>query len=117
MKMVELIKGMDYLGRGVKAVKGKPFSVTDDKAEELSASGFFKVLGETECADKEPADESQKEAELTAEDIEKMKKDKLIALATEKEINLDGCNNNEERAERIKGALGLANFAKLGFEE
>ena len=117
MKTVELIKGMDYRGHGVKAVKGKPFSVTDEKAEELSASGFFKVLGETECADEEPADEDPKEDELTAEDIEKMKKDELIALAAAKEINLDGCNNNEERAERIKGALGLANFAKLGFEE
>ena len=42
MKYVELARGRDYLGRGVKAYRGKPFSVADKKAEELVGSGFFR---------------------------------------------------------------------------
>lgn len=55
--------------------------------------------------------------ELTAEHIDKMKKDELIVLAAEKDIDIKDCNNNEERMEKIKEALGLVSYGSIGFEE
>ena len=55
--------------------------------------------------------------ELTAELVDKMKKDELIALAAEKDIDIKDCNNNEERMEKIKEALGLVSYGSIGFEE
>ena len=51
--------------------------------------------------------------ELSAEVIEKMRKDELITLAKEKEIDLTGCEKKEEIVERIKGVLGFVNMTDV----
>lgn len=146
MKRLELIKGLSFCMMNFHCKKGEPFCVDDEKAEELLSTGRFEMLGvvgespkteekgepgksqssapddsqNPQCDnpddDKEP-EKSDDGAELTAEDIEKMKKDELIALAAEKNIDIKDCNNNEERIDRIKEALGLVSFGALGFEE
>lgn len=146
MKKLKLTKGLSFSMRDFSCKKGEPFCVNDEKAEELLSTGRFEMLGvvgeslkteenggpdekqspvpddsqnpQSDNPDdgKEPG-KSDDGAELTAEAIEKMKKDELIALAAEKEIDVKDCNNNEERIERIKEALGLATFGSIEFEE
>lgn len=146
MKRLKLIKGLSFCMMNFHCKKGEPFCVDDEKAEELLSTGRFEMLGIIDKSTKTEGkgewdenhspipDDSQnpqndnpddgKEpgksddgTELTAEAIEKMKKDELIALAAEKDIDIKDCNNNEERIERIKEALGLATFGSLDFEE
>jgi ABC-type Zn2+ transport system substrate-binding protein/surface adhesin len=56
-------------------------------------------------------------SDLTAEKVAAMNKTELTALAAKEGIDISSCKNNEERIERIKGALGLVSFADLGLEE
>lgn len=146
MKRLKLVKGLSFCMMNFHCKKGEPFCVDDEKAEELLSTGRFEMLGvvgeslKTEGKgepdknhspvpgdsqnpqsdnpndDKEP-EKSDDGDELTAEAIEKMKKDELIALAAEKDIDIKDCNNNEERIEKIKEALGLVSLGSLGFEE
>lgn len=146
MKRLKLTKGLSFSMMDFSCKKGEPFSVDDEKAEKLLSTGRFEMLGVVDKSQKtegkeEPAEKhspipdysqnpqndnpddgkepgkSDDGTELTAEAIEKMKKDELIVLAAEKDIDIKDCNNNEERIERIKEALGLATFGSLDFEE
>lgn len=146
MKRLKLIKGLSFCMMNFHCKKGEPFCVDDEKAEELLSTGCFEMLGvvgeslKTEGKGKpdknhspvpgdsqdpqsdNPDDGKEPEksddgVELTAKAIEKMNKDALIALAAEKGIDIKDCNNNDERIDRIKEALGLASFGALGFEE
>lgn len=146
MKRLELTKGLSFSTMKFSCKKGEPFCVDDEVAEELLSTGRFKlleVIGESPKVDesgKSHANQSlvpegsqnphndntddsdgsknlDNGVELTAELIEKMKKNELIALAEEKGIDIKDCNTNDERIERIKGALGLVNFGSLEFEE
>lgn len=146
MKRLKLTKGLSFSMMNFSCKKGEPFCVDDEKAEKLLSTGRFEMLGvvceslKTEGKgepdenhstvpddsqnpqndnpddDEEPG-KSDDGTELTAEAIDKMKKDDLIALAAEKNIDIKDCNNNDERIERIKEALGLVSFGSLGFEE
>lgn len=121
---VKLVKGLSYTTSSFSCKKGMEVTVFDEVGKELIASGKFEEAGSAEPAsdeapaqEKDGADDSQQASnnnadgqELTAELIEKMKKAELEALAQEKEIDISECNNNEERVEKIKGALGLVNL-------
>lgn len=146
MKRLKLTKGLSFSMMNFSCKKGEPFCIDDEKAEKLLSTGRFDMLGvvgeslkteEKGELEKSPSpipDDSQNPqsnnlngdgnpgksdngAELTTESIEKMKKDELIALAVEKNIDIKDCNNNEERIERIKESLGLVSFGSLDFEE
>ena len=146
MKRLKLTKGLSFSMMNFSCKKGEPFCVDDEMAKKLLSTGHFEMLGvvgESLKADesgnprdgqppisadtgKKPDDgmgnsgnpENPNDGnELTAEIIEKMRKDDLIALAAEKNIDIKDCSNNDERIERIKGALGLMNFGSLGFDE
>ncbi len=146
MKRLKLIKGLSFSTMNFSCKKGKPFCVDDEKAKELLSTGRFEMLGvvgeSPKTGENGKPDENQTPApedsqnpqndnmddgrkpgglddggDLTAKLIEKMKKDELITLAAEKDIDIKDCNNNEERIEKIKEALGLASFGSLGFEE
>lgn len=65
-----------------------------------------------------PGDDKQfSERELSADGIAKMKKAELEALAAEKQIDISDCSNNNERAARICGMLGLASTVQMGLED
>lgn len=131
MKSLKLVNGLSYSMMNFSCKKGEPFCVDDETADKLLSTGRFKILGVISETNQSPDSEDSynpqnddmdggddperpnKGAELTAELIEKMKKDDLIALATDKSIDIKDCSNNEERIERIKGALGLVNFGNL----
>lgn len=146
MKRLKLTKGLSFSMMDFSCKKGEPFCTDDEKAEKLLSTGRFEMLGVVDKSQKtegkeEPdgkyspipdysqnpqndnlddgkePEKSDDGDELTAEAIEKMKKDELIALAAEKEIDIKDCNNNDERIERIKEDLGLAAFGSLDFEE
>lgn len=127
---VKLVKGLSYTTPSGSYKKGKAVDVKDEVGAKLLKTGRFEevkdeeVIGGEEVIDH--ADENSGEensnngsnnnengSELSAEVIDKMKKDELVALAADKEIDISDCNNNEERAEKIKGALGLVNMAQL----
>lgn len=127
---VKLIKGLSYTTPSGSYKKGKAVDVKDEVGAKLLKTGRFEEVEDEEVIGGEeviaPAAENSGEdnsntgsdnnagnPELTAEAIDKLKKDELIALAAEKEIDISECNNNEERAEKIKGALGLVNMAQL----
>lgn len=146
MKRLKLIKGLSFCMMNFSCKKGEPFCVDDEKAEELLSTGRFEMLGvvgegpkteEDGKLDKNqpqfpeepqnPKNDNTDDGgepgkpddggELTEELIEKMRKDELIALAAEKGIDIKDCNNNEERIEKIKEALGLVSFGSVNFEE
>ena len=111
MKRLELIKGLSYTARGFSCEKGKPFEVSDEEAAKMLKTGRFKELEDViPVADGEPG------ALLSADAVNAMKKDELLALAEEKGIDISECKNNEERAEKICGMLGLASTIQLGLE-
>lgn len=65
-----------------------------------------------------PDDDKQfSERELSADGIAKMKKAELEALAAEKQIDISDCSNNNERAVKICGMLGLASTVQMGLED
>ena len=146
MKRLKLIKGLSFCMMDFSCKKGEPFCVDDEKAEELLSTGRFEMLGvvgespKTEGNGKPDKNQSlipndsqnpkndntddggepgkpDDGGELTAVHIDKMKKDELIVLAAEKDIDIKDCNNNEERMEKIKEALGLVSYGSIGFEE
>lgn len=111
MKRLELIKGLSYTARGFSCEKGKPFEVSDEEAAKMLKTGRFKELEDVlPVSDEEPG------ALLSADAVNAMKKDELLALAEEKGIDISECKNNEERAEKICGMLGLASTVQLGLE-
>ena len=110
MKRLKLNQGLSYPTKGFSCIKGAPFDAEDDLAEKLLGTGRFEEISE-------PALDTDLEAkEISADDIGRMKKDELIALAEKYGINIEDCRNNDERAERIQGFLGLSSFAKMGLE-
>lgn len=137
MKRLLLTKGLSYSAMNFSCRKGSSFLVDDEMAEKLIATGRFEMLGVVNISSTaEGNGDSNKnqtlnnsmddglkpgkpgdETELTAELIEKMKKDELIALAAEKDIDIKDCKSNDDRIDRIKEALGLMNFGSLEFEE
>lgn len=137
MKRLKLIKGLSFYMMNFSCKKGEPFCVDDEKAEELLSTGRFEMLGVVgespktegnrkpdknqslipEDSQNPKNDNTDDGGELTAELVDKMKKDELIALAAEKDIDIKDCNNNEERMEKIKEALGLVSYGSIGFEE
>lgn len=109
MKKLVLNKGLSV--RGFSCYKGKPFLIDDEMAEKLLRTGRFKKL---EMVEVDSSDvEDNQGVELSAEVIEKMRKDELITLAKEKEIDLTGCEKKEEIVERIKGVLGFVNMTDV----
>lgn len=138
MKKLELTKGLSFSMMNFSCRKGEPFCVDDKKAKLLLSTGRFKMLGTVETKQKPDEKQSQENsgtpqknngeegkepentgegAELTAEVIDKMKKDELVALAEKEGIDLKDCGNNEERIEKIKEVLGFASAGSLAFEE
>ncbi len=138
MKKLELTKGLSFSTMNFACRKGEPFCVDDKKAKQLLSTGRFKLLGTVEA--KQKLDEKQSQVnsvpsqnnngeegkepenagggdELSAEVIDKMKKDELVALAEKEGIDLKDCANNEERIEKIKEALGFVSSGSLAFEE
>lgn len=127
---VKLIKGLSYTTPSGSYKKGKAVDVKDEVGAKLLKTGRFEEVKDEEVIGGEGvialaaensgeensnggSDNNADDKELSAEAIDKLKKDELIALAAEKEIDISECNNNEERAEKIKGALGLVNMAQL----
>lgn len=131
---IRLVKGLSYTTPSFSCKKGKEVTVPDKVGEELVKTGRFACVSVNDNAGSTPPADNQKDVsdsdgestekstgsnnngngeELSAEIIEKMRKDELIALAEEKGIDISECSNNEERAEKIKGALGLVNMAQL----
>lgn len=110
---VKLIKARSYSGYGITATAKEPVvDVDDETGIILINTGYFSAY--------EPSEDvldKQEEPEYTAAGIAKMKKDELIAFAHEHGINIEGCGNQDERVKRVQGALGLTDFATLGFEE
>lgn len=123
---VKLIKGLSYTSPSFSCKKGKEVTVSDEVGAKLLKTGRFEEV--TEVAGEDTVDgigatqegsgesgshNNEAAGELSAEVIDKMKKDELIALAEAKGVDISDCNNNDERAEKIKGALGLVNMAAL----
>lgn len=136
MKKLSLIKGLSYSLRGFSCVKGKPFEVENELAEQLIGTGRFEEMAMdmseedvTPPADTDPAipptappvdldpDGKQKQDdELTASKVAKLRNEELLALAEEKNISLDGCSKHDEYVKRINETLNLVDFASLGLE-
>lgn len=126
---VKLVKGLSYTTPSGSYKKGKAVDVDDVVGAKLIKTGRFEEVKEADVIDGgeviAPADDNSGEdnntgsdnnannQELSAEVIDKLKKDELIDLATEKGIDISECKSNDERAEKIKGALGLVNMAQL----
>ena len=118
MMKLKLVKGLSYTSPSFSCKKGKAVDVSDEVGAKLMKTGRFEIAAdevaeETTGASGDGSNNDGEGQELTAEVIEKMKKDELVALAEAKGIDISDCNNNDERAEKIKGALGLVNMATL----
>ncbi len=75
-------------------------------------------MDNTEKAGVVPDNDKQlSERELSADGIAKMKKAELEALAAKKQIDISDCSNNNERADKICGVLGLASTVQMGLED
>lgn len=111
MRKLKLAKGLSYAMKGFSCTNSSVVEVEDGQAETLLETGRFEEISGP-VPEPEPG-----EKELSADDIDGMKKSQLLALAAQHGINIEDCQNNEERAERIKGALGLASFAEMGMED
>lgn len=110
MKKLKLKKGLSYSIKGFSCKKESPFSVEDNLAEKLLETGRFEQIS-TEQEVSKPVNQ-----ELSADDIATMKKDELLAYAAAHNIDVEDCKNNEERIERIQGALGLVSFVQMNLE-
>lgn len=138
MRRLKLIQGLSYAVRGFSCALGVPFDVGEDFAKRLLSTGRFEELqsvsadnneteddvepdwNDTEKADVAPNHEGVSqpiERELSADAIAKLKKAELEALAAERNIDISDCNNNNERADRICGMLGLASTVQMGLED
>lgn len=111
MKKVCLKVGLSYTTKGFSCVKGKPVYVEDDIAAKLAKTGRFDIA---DANSKDP--ESVGAADESA-NIASMKKDELIAFATEHGISIEGCKNNDERIERIQSVLSVSGFTQMSLEE
>lgn len=111
MKRLMLNQGLSYAMKGFSCVKGAPFDAEDDLAAKLLGTGRFEEISEP------VPDAGSEERGLSADDIARMKKDELIALAEKHGVNIEDCRNNDERAGRIQGFLGLSSFAQMGLED
>lgn len=136
MKKLSLIKGLSYSLRGFSCVKGKPFEVEDELAEQLIGTGRFEEMAmemseedvtppagtdpaippTTPPADLDHDGKQKQDDELTASKVAKLRNEELLALAEEKNISLDGCTKHDEYVKRINEALNLVDFASLGLE-
>lgn len=117
MKRLRLIQGLSYAMKGFSCVKGALVDVEDDLAEKLLETGRFDQESEPESELELVTNEGAGKEEPSADAIAMMKKGELIALAEERGINIEDCKNNDERIERIQGALGLVSFVQMGLEE
>ncbi|WP_293969405.1 hypothetical protein [uncultured Ruminococcus sp.] len=95
MYKLKLIKARSYNGK-VTATQANPFVEVESKpdAEYLAGLGIFKII-------ESPAEGS---GEQTL-NIDKMKKDKLVAFASENGIDISDCSDNKQRVAKIKAAL------------
>lgn len=126
MKNVMLIKGIDYRGHGVFAKNGVEKSVEDDKAEELVATGFFKICGNSvseetddlfgsgEPTDAHVSEDGSGEPTDGNKSVAKMKGDELKAYAEQKGYDISDCTKVEEIRALI---IELDNKAKGGTEQ
>lgn len=92
----------------------EPENETEDSSSETRD-----LRNEAEDSSPKPVDIAngqQPEKVLSADSISRMKKPELEALAAEKNINISDCNNNDERAAKICGVLGLASLVQMGLE-
>jgi hypothetical protein len=100
MRYVELIKGIDYIGRGIKAKRGQKLTVEEPKAAELVATGLFKDAGEVVNVD-EVKGEEPKAAELVEQiavqkPVSKMNAEELRAYAESKDYDISECTKVAE---------------------
>lgn len=126
---VKLVTGLSYTTPSFSCKKGKAVTVSDELGENLMKTGRFEEVTSEAAADGEATAGSSKGStkngndnngtagELTAEAIEKMKMPELTALADAKGIDISDCKNNDERADKIKGVLGLVNMSSIFREE
>lgn len=112
---VRLIKGLSYTTPSFNCRKGEEINVADEIGADLIKTGRFEEATPEEST-RGDNDNSGDNKKISTESIDKMKMPELIALAEEKCIDISDCKNNEERAEKIKGALGLLDIDPL-FEE
>lgn len=106
MRYVELIRGRDYLGHGVKASKGTLLEVSDEKAEELVSSGFFCYSNVKRPDSKLMTEQKEDLGESEKTPIfEKMKAAELKSYANENGIDISGCKNNSDRIDLIKAVM------------
>ncbi len=135
MRRLKLIQGLSYAVRGFSCTSGVPFDAEDDIAGRLLSTGRFEELQCVSAGNDEPGDKtgdgtddgtsvwmdlSGKELsgkELSADGISRLKKAELEALAAEKGIDISDCANNDARAAKICGALGLASMVQMGLED
>ena len=129
MFKLTLTKALSYSGGRegrVSATAKKPDVTveTQDEADELIATGYFKLVESDTAAAKassntggsegdpgaasgtDMTDEEKAAAELDAElqAIDKMAKDDLIAYAEKNSVDLSACTNNDQRKEALKAA-------------
>lgn len=129
MFKLTLTKGLSYSGGRegrVSATAKKPDITveTQDEADELIATGYFKLVESdseasaaasgTEGSEGDPGaasgvdmtDDEKAAAELDAElkAIDKMAKEELIAYAEKNSVDLSACTNNDQRKEALKAA-------------
>lgn len=108
MKNVMLIKGIDYRGHGIFAKNGVEKSVEDDKAEELVATGFFKICGNYvseeeddsfgpgDTGDGQSNEDGPGDTGDSSRSPAKMKGDELKAYAEQKGYDISDCTKVEE---------------------
>lgn len=129
MFKLTLIKGLSYSGGRegrVSVTTKKPDVIveTQDEADELVDTGYFKLVESDTAAAKassgsdgsegdpgaasgaDMTDEEKAAAELDAElkAIDKMTKEELIAYAEKNSVDLSACTNNDQRKEALKAA-------------
>lgn len=130
MRRLKLIQGLSYAVRGFSCTSGVPFDAEDDIAGRLLSTGRFEELQCVSAGNDEPGDKTGDGTddgtsglmdlfgeELSADGISRLKKAELEALAAEKGIDISDCANNEARAAKICGALGLASMVQMGLED
>ena len=95
MYKLKLIKARSYNGK-VNATQVNPFVEVESKsdAEYLVDLGIFEII-------ESPAEGSGSQTL----NIDKMKKDELVAFAAENSIDISDCSDNKQRVAKIKAAL------------
>lgn len=118
MKNVKLIKSLSYRGNGVYVKKDESIDVSDEKAKELEATGFFTVVGDAkgkaddsdddaagvagDSADGDDGtnngagDDSDDEKKVSEKPVSKMNGTELRAYAEAKGYDVSECTKVEE---------------------